>query len=72
MQNCKFKSAKHEILFSSQKFEISEVTNGGGQDQMFSHLTLLSDMRMEYEQMHVLEKFLSSSPEKPPGIDVVS
>ena len=38
---------------------------------MFTHLSLLSDMRTEYEQTYALEMLLTNSPEKPAGIDVV-
>ena len=38
---------------------------------MFDHLSLLSDMRVEYEQTNVMNAVLLNSPDKPTGIDVV-
>lgn len=41
------------------------------QDALFDHLTLLSDMRVEYEQQDILKTLYVQSPDKPTGIDVV-
>lgn len=38
---------------------------------MFDHLSLLSDMRVEYEQLNLIQAVLLNSPNKPTGIDVV-
>lgn len=38
---------------------------------MFDHLSLLSDMRVEYEQTNLMNAVLLNSPDKPTGIDVV-
>ncbi|XP_019851854.1 PREDICTED: nephrocystin-3-like [Amphimedon queenslandica] len=40
------------------------------QDSLFDHLTLLSDMRVEYEQQDILKALYSQSPDKPAGIEV--
>jgi hypothetical protein len=51
-------------------FDISEI-NDDDKDEMFSTLTLFSDMRSEFEQIDILSSLLLQSPKKPPGIDIV-
>jgi hypothetical protein len=50
-------------------FDISEI-NDDDKDEMFSTLTLFSDMRSEFEQIDILSSLLLQSPKKPPGIDI--
>ena len=57
-------------MLSHQNYDVVE-SNGSDQDVMFDHLSLLSDMRVEYEQTNLMNAVLLNSPDKPTGIDVV-
>ena len=58
------------ICFEPQNFDISEPENGK-QDAMFEHLSLVSDMALEYEQASIMQALLSTAPQILVGSEVV-